>query len=62
MSSYYDILKTLFLKDGAETVIYEIKTANKRKPRTTGKQNIGIGQGSYGRRSKSTRDTKYGTY
>jgi hypothetical protein len=25
MSSYYDILKTLFLKDGAEAVIYEIK-------------------------------------
>jgi|TARA_R100001079_G_scaffold2093_2_gene1725 hypothetical protein len=59
MSSYYDILKTLFLKDGAETVIYEIKTANKRKPRTTGKKNIGIGRGSYSRGNKRTR---YGTY
>jgi len=59
MSSYYDILKTLFLKDGAETVIYEIKTANRRKPRTTGKKNIGIGRGSYSRGNKRTR---YGTY
>jgi|TARA_R100000322_G_scaffold34746_1_gene22295 hypothetical protein len=59
MSSYYDILKTLFLKDGAETVIYEIKTTNKRKPRTTGKKNIGIGRGSYSRGNKRTR---YGTY
>ena len=58
MSSYYDILKTLFLKDGAETIIYEIKT-NKRKPRTTGKKNIGIGRGSYSRGNKRTR---YGTY
>ena len=59
MSSYYDILKTLFLKDGAETVIYEIKTANRRKPRTTRKKNIGIGRGSYSRGNKRTR---YGTY
>jgi hypothetical protein len=58
MSSYYDILKTLFLKDGAEAIVYEIKT-NKRKPRTTGKKNIGIGRGSYSRGHKRTR---YGIY
>ena len=49
------------LKEALGPIIYEIKR-NKRKPRTTGKQNIGIGQGSYGRRSKETKDTKYGTY
>ncbi len=61
MNSYYKILKALFLKESLGPIIYEIQ-GNKRKPRTTGKRNIGIGQGSYGRRSKSTRDTKYGTY
>tara|TARA_R110002020_G_scaffold43441_4_gene126221 strand:+ start:1747 stop:1923 length:177 start_codon:yes stop_codon:yes gene_type:complete len=58
MNSYYRILKALFLKDGAEAVIYEIKR-NKRKPRTTGKRNIGIGRGSY---SRGHKETKYGTY
>ena len=60
-NSYYQILKSLFLIKNDEAHIYEIR-GNKRKPRTTGKQNIGIGQGSYGRRSKETKDTKYGTY
>lgn len=58
-NSYYKILKALFLKESLGPIIYEIKTANKRKPRTTGKKNIGIGRGSYSRGNKRTR---YGTY
>ena len=53
--------KAQALEKNDEAIIYEIQ-GNKKKPKTTGKQNIGIGQGSYGRRSKETKDTKYGTY
>ena len=51
--------KTLEKNDEAH--IYEIR-GNKRKPLTHGKVNIGIGRGSYGRRSKGTKESKYGTY